>query len=169
MNEVDRQILSFMRDVEEPAQRNFSVTVIDGAVDADVRRRHLDLLEGRGLVQSPDPENEVGDNKTYWLTAEGIQAITTSDLDQTLGTTNERLDEMNTELEKLQDSQRDSSAVQTLFILTIITLTYLQARQAALSVLPVQAADGIYLLLMLVGILLGGQSLIGAIRERISV
>lgn len=169
MNEVDRQILSFMRDVEEPAQRNFSVTVIDDAVDANVRRRHLDLLEGRGLVQSPDPEDEVGDNKTYWLTAEGVQAITTSDLDQTLGTTNERLGEMNTELEKLRDSQRDSSAVQTLFILTIITLTYLQARQAALSVLPVQAADGIYLLLMLVGILLGGQSLIGAIRERISV
>lgn len=169
MNEVDRQILSFMRDVEEPAQRNFSVTVIDGAVDADVRRRHLDLLEGRGLVQSPDPENEVGENKTYWLTAEGMQAITTSDLDQTLNETNERLADTNSELERLRESQRDSSAVQTLFILTIITFTYLQVRQTVLSTLPVWAADGVYLLLIVVGVLLGGQSLVQATRERFGV
>jgi predicted RND superfamily exporter protein len=188
MNEVDRQILSFMRDVENPAQRNFSVGVIDDNVEKNVRKRHLDLLEGRGLVNKSVPDGDSGiENTTYWLSAEGMQAITTSDLDQTLhetnerisqlnseldetlSTTNERLTETNRELEKLRDSQRDSSAVQTLFILTIITLTYLQARQAVLSALPFWAADGTYLLLMLVGVLLGGQSLTRAIRDRLRV
>ena len=169
MNEVDRQILSFMRDIENPAQRNFSVGIIDDNIEADIYKMHLDLLEGRGLVQSPDPEDEVGDNKTYWLTAEGMQAITTSDLDQTLSTTNEQLADTNEELEKLRNSQRDSSAVQTLFILTIITLTYLQVRQMIGSTLPFWAADAIYALLMLIGILLGGQSLLRAIQERFRV
>lgn len=188
MNEVDRQILSFMRDVEEPAQRNFSVGVIDDNVKKDVRKMHLDLLEGRGLVNKSVPDEDSGITATtYWLSAEGMQAITTSDLDQTLhrtneqigrlnseldetlSTTNDRLAETNKELEKLRDSQRDSSAVQTLFILTIITLTYLQARRAVLSALPFWAADGTYLLLMLVAVLLGGQSLIRAIRQRLDV
>lgn len=124
MNEVDRQILSFMRDIREPAQRTFSVGIIDDNVDADIRRRHLDLLEGRGLVQSPDPEDEVGDNKTYWLTAEGMQAITTSDFDQTLHRTNERLSETN---QQLEESNSHNGTVQPfrlrLYSLSSLSLT----------------------------------------------
>ena len=178
MNDVDRQILSFMRDVEEPAQRNFSVGVIDDNVERDVRKRHLDLLEGRGLVNKSVPDENSGITATtYWLSAEGMQAITTSDLDQTLhetnkrigglnhelnqilSTTNDRLSDTNDELEKLRNSQRNSSAVQTLFILTIITLTYLQVRPIIIN-LPVWMSDGIYGLLMLFGMLLGGRSLL---------
>ena len=170
MNEVDRQILSFMRDVEEPAQRNFSVGTIDSNVEKDVRKRHLDLLEGRGLVNKSVPDEDSGITATtYWLSAEGMQAITTSDLDQTLSTTNERLTDVNDELQGLRNAQRDSSAVQTLFILTIISLTYLQVRQVIGSTLPFWAADAIYALLMLIGILLGGQSLLRAIQERFGV
>lgn len=153
MNEVDRQILSFMRDVENPLQRNFSVKVIDENVEKDVTKMHLKLLEGRGLVNESVPDEDSGITATtYWLSAEGMQAITTSDLDQTLHDTND-------ELEKLRNSQRDSSAVQTLFILTIITLTYLQVRPMVVS-FPVWISDGIYSLLMLFGILLGGRSLL---------
>lgn len=178
MNEVDRQILSFMRDVEEPAQRNFSVGIIDDNVEKDVRKMHLDLLEGRGLVNKSVPDEDSGITATtYWLSAEGMQAITTSDLDQTLhdtnkrigelnaeldqtlSTTNKRLSDTNDELEKLRNSQRDSSAVQTLFILTIITLTYLQVRPMVVG-FPVWISDGIYGFLMLFGMLLGGRSLL---------
>jgi len=170
MNEVDRQILSFMRDVEVPEQRNFSVGVIDDNVEKDVRKMHLDLLEGRGLVNKSVPAEDSGITATtYWLSAEGMQAITTSDLDQTLDETNEQLADTSEELEKLRTSQRDSSAVQTLFILTIITLTYLQARQMIASELPFWVGDGAYLLLMTVGILLGGQSLIAATRDKVGV
>lgn len=131
---------------------------------------HLDLLEGRGLVNKSVPDEDSGiKNTTYWLSAEGMQAITTADLGQTLNETNERLAETNNELERLRESQRDSSAVQTLFILTIITFTYLQVRQTVLSTLPVWAADGVYLLLIVVGALLGGQSLVQATRERLGV
>jgi len=188
MNEVDRQILSFIRDVEEPAQRNFSVGTINSNVEKDVRKRHLNLLEARGLVNKSVP-NEDSDitATTYWLSAEGMQAITTSDLDQTLhetnelidglnseldetlSTTNKRLSETNQELEKLRHSQRDSSAVQTLFILTIITLTYLQARQLILSALPFWLGDGLYLFLILVAVLIGGQSLLTATRDNVDL
>jgi len=117
MNEVDRQILSFMRDVENPAQRNFSVGVIDDNVEKNVRKRHLDLLEGRGLVNKSVPDGDSGiENTTYWLSAEGMQAITTSDLDQTLHETNERISQLNSELnetlsttdERLTETTEDS-------------------------------------------------------------
>jgi hypothetical protein len=185
MNEVDRQILSFMRDVEEPAQRNFSVGMIDDNVDKNVRKRHLDLLEGRGLVNKSVPDEDSGITATtYWLSAEGMQVITTSDLDQTLSdtnkrigklnaeldqtlsTTNERLSDTNEELEKLRISQRNSSAVQTLFILTIITLTYLQVRPI-ISGLPVWTSDVVYGLLMLYGTLLGGRSLLESTFDKL--
>lgn len=184
MNDVDRQILSFMRDIEVPEQRNFSVGVIDDNVEKDVRKMHLDLLEGRGLVNKSVPDEDSGITATtYWLSAEGMQAITTSDLDQTLhetnkqigrlnseldqtlSTTNERLSDTNDELEKLRSSQRDSSAVQTLFILTIITMTYIQLRSMISG--PIFAADGLYAVLMLLGLLLGGKSLLGSIKNKL--
>jgi hypothetical protein len=33
-----------MRDVEEPAQRNFSVGMIDDNVEKNVRKRHLETV-----------------------------------------------------------------------------------------------------------------------------
>lgn len=132
MNEVDRQILSFMRDVREPAQRNFSAGVIDDNIKQDVRERHLELLAGRGLVnKSVPPEDSQATATTYWLSAEGMQAIITEDLNQTLDTTNKRLSQTRDELRLLQESQSRSAAVQTIFSVTIILFTTYQILSSA--------------------------------------
>lgn len=116
-----------MRDVREPAQRNFSVGVIDDNVEANVRKRHLDLLAGRGLVSKTEPpEDSQISATTYWLSAEGMQAIITEDLNQTLDTTNKRLSQTRDELESMQESQNKSAAVQTVFSVTIILFTTYQ-------------------------------------------
>jgi hypothetical protein len=123
-----------MREVREPAQRNFHVNTIDSNVEADVRQRHLELLAGRGLVnKSEPPEDSQITATTYWLSAEGMQAIITEDLNQTLDTTNERLSQTRDELESMQESQSKSAAVQTVFSVTIILFTTYQILNSQLA------------------------------------
>lgn len=169
MNDIDRQILSFMRDVREPAQRNFSVGIIDDNVEADVRKRHLDLLEGRGLVNKsvPDEDSEIIAT-TYWLSAEGMQAIITEDLNNTLGTTNQRLSETQSELEELQDSNTRSSAVQTVFSAAIIYFSMIQVLIAIYSNdMPILASAIPFIIgIVMIGYvgLIGKESFIEALR-----
>ena len=124
MNDIDRQILSFMRDVEVPEQGAFYLEFINDNIDRDVRQSHLERLESIGMIQ--ETGGEIGNSKTYFLTAEGLQAITTEDLNITLSDTNEKLNETVNELQDMQRSNTRSSAVQTIFSFSIILFTLSQ-------------------------------------------
>jgi hypothetical protein len=158
--------------------------VLNSNLDIDIRDFHLHSLENKGLLNSTISGS--GNVSVYWLTSDGLQLVATSDLDDTLDTTNTKLSNLNTELsetlsmtnerlsetnkrlERLRHSRRDSSAVQTPFIITIITLTYVQVRAAVLSGVPFWLSDGVYILLIVLGVGLGGQSLVNATRSKLS-
>ncbi|NLV12200.1 hypothetical protein [Haloarcula argentinensis] len=124
MNDIDRRILSFMRDVEVPEQGAFYLEFINDNISRDIRQSHLERLESIGMVQ--ETGGEIGNSKTYFLTAEGLQAITTEDLNITLSDTNEKLNETVDELQDMQRSNTRSSAVQTIFSFSIILFTLSQ-------------------------------------------
>ena len=148
MNEVQKVILLFMRDVTIPEQ-TITLDILSSNLDIDIRNFHLHSLENKGLLNSIISGS--GNVSVYWLTSDALQLVATSDLDDTLDTTNTKLSNLNTELsetlsmtderlsetgkqlERLRHSQRDSSAVRTPFIITVITLTYVQVRAAVLS------------------------------------
>lgn len=171
MNEVDRQILSFMRDVKIPEQGDFYLSLINDNIEADIRESHLELLEYRGLIQSSNQEVSTVSEKSYRLTAEGLQAITTEDLNQTLGTTNERLSETQDELNEMQESQSKSAAVQTIFSFTIISFTSYQIfrDQALLTESGIGLFDwgilAVGVVLALTALLFGKDALIQSFRS----
>jgi len=124
MNDVDRQILSLMRDVEIPEQGPFYLSIINDNIEADIRESHLQRLDARGLIEEFD--SDTADVPTYGLTAQGLQTILTEDLDQTLDTTNQELSNTVSQLEQQRESQSRSSAVQTIFSISIILFTTTQ-------------------------------------------
>lgn len=128
MNEVDRQILSFMRDVRVPEQASFTVGFINDNIDEDIRESRLQLMEARGMLEqfSDDPP-------MYRMTAAGLQAITIEDLNQTLSSTDEKLDSTISELENMQRSNTRSAAVQTIFSFSIIAFTVAQVLGVAVE------------------------------------
>ena len=123
MNDVDRQILSLMRDVEIPEQGPFYLSLINDNIKTEIRESHLRRLDARGLIEQFDSNADV---PTYGLTAQGLQAILTEDLDQTLETTNRELSKTVSQLEQQRESQSRSSAVQTIFSISIILFTTTQ-------------------------------------------
>lgn len=155
MNDIDRQILSFMRDVEIPEQGAFYVTLINNNIERDIRQAHLRRLEARNLIETVDPEVP-----SYGLTAKGLQVIVSEDLNQALSNTQDSLNEQNKSLEvtnrrlestvnalnKQQESQRRSSAVQTIFSVTIILFTTFQVANSSV-IQNTGSLDGKYIVL----------------------
>ena len=149
MNDTQREILAFMRDITVPEQ-SVSLPTINNNLEVEVRQAHLDSLESKGLIESSDGEGPV-----YWLTSEGLQIITTSDLDDTLS-------ETNSNLKQLRRAQTINSAVQVLFVLTILTFTRVQISSKTISSAP--QIDAIYGLSMLLILYLGFQPLYKSVR-----
>jgi hypothetical protein len=110
-----------MRDIRVPEQTGFTAAAINANIEEDIREERLRLMEARGLLEqfSDDPP-------LYRMTAAGLQAITTEDLNQTLSNTNEKLDSTVTELENMQRSNTRSAAVQTIFSVSIIIFSVAQ-------------------------------------------
>jgi hypothetical protein len=161
MNDVDRQILSLMRDVEIPEQGPFYLSLINDNIDAEIRESHLRRLDARGLIEEFD--SETADVPTYGLTAQGLQAILTEDLDQTLETTNQELSQTVFQLEKQRESQSRSSAVQTIFSISIILFTTSQVITSQLiisqGVPAVVAIGAVGVILSVVALIFGWGSL----------
>lgn len=154
MNEVDRQVLSFMRDVKIPEQGAYYLSLINDNVEYDVRQAHLGRLEARNLIEVVDP-----DVPSYGLTAEGLQAIVTEDLNQTLSDTNQRLLETRTELEDMRESQSRSAAVQTIFSVTIILFTTYQIVSRRI-LLTESGLDQVTIAVVVIGIVLAGLAIL---------
>ncbi len=158
-----------MRDVEIPEQGAFYIELINDNIEKEIRQSHLERLEGIGMIQATG--GTIGDSKSYYLTAEGLQAITTEDLNHTLSTTNNKLGNTVNELEDLQKSQTRSSAVQTIFSFTIIAFTTFQIistqlrnpiQDATLSTLSIAI---IGLLLMTVALVFGRKSIVDSVQQ----
>lgn len=142
-----------MRDVEIPEQGAFYIELINDNIVAEIRQSHLERLESVGMIQSTG--RTIGNSKSYFLTAEGLQAVMTEDLNQTLTTTNDNLESTVDELDEMQKSQTRSSAVQTIFSITIIGFTTFQIVSAQARD-PIQDATLSTLVLALMGLLLMG-------------
>jgi uncharacterized membrane protein len=118
-------------------------------------------LDARGLIEEFD--SETADVPTYGLTAQGLQAILTEDLDQTLETTNQELSQTVFQLEKQRESQSRSSAVQTIFSISIILFTTSQVITSQLiisqGVPAVVAIGAVGVILSVVALIFGWGSL----------
>lgn len=146
MNEPDRQILSFMRDVKYPVQASLTADFINKNIQEEIDEERLLLLEERGMLRS------WGDPPQFRMTAAGLQAITTENLNQTLSTTNEKLDSTIDELQDMQRSNTRSSAVQTIFSFSIILFTVAQVLGTV-----VERGAGLLgvTLILIIGVILG--------------